>query len=100
MSRTPDEDPIDLAPLAPAEAWVDALPSVGAEAARRAPDLGVRLGRSARWFVPVAAASAAACWIASARVASPPLSSPGAAVLGAASDADLARALAVPGGVR
>ncbi len=101
MSRTPDEEPIDLAPLAPSETWVAGLPALGAEAARGAPrDLGARLGRSARWFVPMAAASAAACWLVAARAAPPSAPGSSAAILGAGTDADLARALMLSGGSR
>jgi len=103
MSGNPD-DPVDLSSLAPSDAFTERLPAIGELAARVSAeerDFGAHLASSSRWFVPIAAASAAACWVVAARVEPAPApTTTTAALLGAASDEEIARVLAAPGGSR
>jgi hypothetical protein len=73
MSQKPhaddEEAPIELGALAPRRGWIDHLPSLGREAARRrgAQDAWTAgFSAAGRWFVPLATGIALACWIASA----------------------------------
>lgn len=97
MTDGHDQDPLDLAPIAPSERFVVGLPALGLEAARRAEarvGFGVRLGATGRWFVPAAAAAVVLCWVAaSRRPPEAPAAPRGSAILGAATDADTTRAL-------
>jgi len=96
MTDGHDQDPLDLAPLAPSERFVVGLPALGREAARRADarvGFGARLGATGRWFVPAAAAAVVLCWVAASRRPPEAPAPRGSAILGAATDADTARAL-------
>lgn len=66
---------VALDALAPRQTWIDQLPALGraAAAARHAPAAwSTGVPGVGRWFVPLAAGLAAACWIAAARLAPPP----------------------------
>jgi hypothetical protein len=67
-----NEDPerVRLDPLAPREAWVEGLPALGREVARRRENAG--LEPTAWWFVPAAAVVALVCWGPLTRLSPPP----------------------------
>lgn len=72
VDRNPFEHELDrvaLDPIAPRAEWVSGLGATGREAARRREEQGTwsaGLASAGRWFLPLAAATALACWIASA----------------------------------
>lgn len=72
MTDDPDRVPLDT--LAPRPAWIAQLPDTGRAAAARivATSWTTAVPRASRWFVPLAAGVAAACWLVSARLADPP----------------------------
>lgn len=93
MTERPDER-IDLAALAPREAWLAALPELARAAAiaRASADAPrVELWGPARWFVPLAATAAVLAWWLPDRPA-PALPSSAAALLGGAEARELLRA--------
>jgi hypothetical protein len=93
-----DDAPLDLSSLAPRESWVTELPEVGRRAARSRADDGLlaQLQSSARWFVPLAAATVAASWVVAA-MASAPDAPPSSALL-AGAEQDVAHLLLAGGG--
>lgn len=66
-AKDDEADRVAIEPLAPRAAWTAGLAAIGREAARRREEDGsfaAGLASTGRWFLPLAAAVALACWVA------------------------------------